>query len=265
LADKIKASLQVLHVSLFESGVGENPISLPVAIQGRVRQSKEQMKEFIQKATDNVRVFLDESPLIETSIEFGKVELTILNEAVNNEIDYIIMGTQGERSTLDKYLGTMASSIVKNAPCSVMVIPENAEIKKKIELGYATDFSEVDPSEIWEVTKLFAPFQPAIKCVHFNEAQVSYSDKIEEFKSYFAKNAPELQMEFYDLPVNNTVKYMNYFIENQHIDMLVMYKPQRTFFESIFHKSYTQKMAKHVNIPLLILKQKLSENPKNKD
>ncbi|GJM31264.1 MAG: universal stress protein [Saprospiraceae bacterium] len=256
LADKIKANLQILHVPLFYSGIGDNPVSLSMSIHEQVRQSRIQMKNFIEKVTDNVRLSLDKIPTIQTSIELGKVEFTILKEAVSNEVDYIIMGTQGERSTLDRYLGTMASNIVKNAPCSVIVIPENTEFRKKIELGYATDFSEIDPSEIWKVVKLFKPSQPAIKCVHFNEKQVNNADKIKEFKSYLAENAPELNIEFYDLPVNNTVEYMNYFIENQNISMLVMYKPERTFFESIFHKSYTQKMARHVNIPLLVLKQK---------
>lgn len=256
LADKINAQLQVLHVPLFESGVGESPGSFSKAIQNQILHSRERMENFVKKATESAKADLDKTPSIQTSIELGKVEFTILKEAVNNEIDYIIMGTQGERITLDKYLGTMASNIVKNAPCPVMVIPKNAEFKKKINLGYATDFSEVAPSEIWKVLKLFQPFQPVFKCVHFNEKQVDNADKIKEFKSYFAENDSELKIEFYNLPLTNTVAYMNDFIENQNINMLVMYQPKRTFFESIFHKSYTQKMARHVNIPLLVLKQK---------
>lgn len=255
LAANIKATLQVLHVPLFDSGVGENPVSLSLGIQEQIRESTEQMKNFIKKATENALVNLDQIPAIQTSIELGKVELTILDEAVNNKIDYIIMGTQGERSTIDRYLGTMASSIVKNALCPVLVIPENAKFRKEMELGYATDFSEVPPFEIGKAVKLFKPIQSTLKCVHFNEKQTDVLDKVSAFKSYFAEIAPELNLEFYNLPVSNTVQYMNSFIEDQHIDMLVMYKPKRTFFESIFHKSYTQNMAKHVNIPLLVLKQ----------
>lgn len=255
LADNINADLLVLHVPLFDGGVGENPVALSVAIQEQVRQSKEQMKNFIQKATESVHGYLAQTPTIRTSIELGKVEFTILNEAVSNEIDYIIMGTQGERSTIDRYMGTMASSIVKNALCSVLVIPENAKFSKEMGLGYATDFSEVPPFEIWKALKLFKPIQSTIKCVHFNEKQTDVLDKVSDFKSYFAENAPELSLEFHNLPVSNTVQYMNSFIEDQNINMLVMYKPKRTFFESIFHKSYTQNMAKHVNIPLLVLKQ----------
>lgn len=255
LADNIRAEVQVLHVPLFDSGVGENPVAFTIAIQEQIQRSKEQLENFIKRAIENVQAYLDRAPIIQTSIELGKVEFTILNEVVSNEINFIMMGTQGERSTVDKYMGTMASSIVKNAHCSVLVIPENAKFKKKIELGYATDFSEVAPFEVWKVLKLFKPFQSTIKCVHFDEKQTDNKEKIKAFKSYFAENAPELHLEFHNLPVTNTVKYLNYFIEDQGIDMLVMYKPKRTFFASIFHKSYIQNMAKHVNIPLLVLKQ----------
>lgn len=255
LADKIKANIQVLHVPLFDSGVGENPVSFTLAIQERIRQSRKQMKHFTKKATESVRVYLDEDPSIQTSIELGKIEFTIRNVAASNEIDYIVMGTQGRKSTLNRYLGSMASNIVKNAPCSVIVIPENAEFNKEIDLGYATDFSEDGPFEIWKAVKLFKPFQPEIKCFHFNAKQVDNVDKIKALKSFFAEAAPELNMKFYNLPVDNKLNYMTNFIENQNINMLVMYKPKRTFFESIFHKSYTQKMALHTNIPLLVLKQ----------
>lgn len=254
LADNINADLQVLHVPLFDSGVGENPVALSIAIQEQIQQSKEQMRKFIKKATESLEGYLNQTPTLQTSIELGKVEFTILDEAVSNEIDYIIMGTQGERNTIDRYLGTMASSIVKNALCSVLVIPENAKFRKEMGLGYATDFSEVPPFEIGKAVKLFKPIQSTIKCVHFNEKQTDVLDKVRAFKSYFAEIAPELNLEFHNLPVSNTVQYMNSFIEDQQIDMLVMYKPKRTFFESIFHKSYTQKMAQHVSIPLLVLK-----------
>lgn len=254
LADKIKADLHVLYVSRIDSTVGGNPATVSSAIQERVKQLRTQMKNFVQKVTDNIQMYLEKSPSIQSSVEWGNIETGIIQKATDKEVDYIIMGTQGETSTLEKYLGTMSSNIVKNAPCSVMVIPKGAEFNKRIELGYATDFSEVAHAEIQKVVELFAPFQPSIKCVHFNEKQVDNTDKIKEFKSYFAINIPELSLEFHNLPVRNTVEFMDFFIENQDINMLVMYKPKRNFFNSIFHKSFTQKMARHVTIPLLVLK-----------
>ena len=70
------------------------------------------------------------------------------------------MGTQGENSTLDRYLGSVAANVMNSAYCSVIVVPESADFSNEIEMGYATDFSEADPFELWRAVKLLQPFKP---------------------------------------------------------------------------------------------------------
>lgn len=255
LADKIGASILVLNVPRFDTNNMENPVSASVVVVEQMSLARERLNKSVQKATKNVRTSLDRTPSVQINIAMGSVEATIFDEATRNQVNYIVLGTQGENSTLDKYLGSVASNVLKDAPCSVMVIPENAKFEKKVVMGYATDFLDADPFEIWKAMKLFKPFKPKIKCVHLNEKKVSNEDKIKSLESYFSESAPELNVEFYSLPVKDKVKDMNDFIEEQNINMLVMYKPKRTFFESIFHSSYTQKMARHTNIPLLVFKE----------
>ena len=255
LADKIKAILILLNVPHFDSGGIENVTFVVDEVENRTEQSRISMNKSIHKVTEKVRASLDEAPSIQIDIRMGNVEATISDVALRNQVDYIVIGTQGENSTLDKYLGSVASNVLKNAPCPVMVIPENSELAENLVLGYATDFSDADPFGIWKAMKLFKPFQPIIKCVHFDEPQVHNEDKIKELERYFAETSPELNVELYNLPVKDKVKDMNGFIEEHNVNMLVMYKPNRSFFESIFHKSYTVKMAKHTNIPLLVFKE----------
>jgi nucleotide-binding universal stress UspA family protein len=253
LADKIKANLRLVTVLNIEGADIENTAYALDVIEERKVHSKKRMIKFIEKTIERVRASLDEIPTTQISIEIGNVEARICDVATRNQADYIVMGTQGENSTLDKYLGSVASNVLKNAPCPVMVIPEDAELEENMQLGYATDFLDADPFEIWKAVKLFQPFQPKVKCVHFNEKQIYNEDKIKELETYFTETASELNVEFFSLPAEDKVKDMNDFVENENINMLVMYKPHRSFFESIFHKSYTQKMAKHTNVPLMVL------------
>lgn len=256
LADKIKANILLLHVPILDSVGMSNPLSMPFIIEEGMNQAKIRMDESIEKASKSLQSSLDEKPSIQTHTEIGKVEATICDVAARNQISYIVMGTQGKNSTLNKYLGSVASNVLKNAPCPVLVIPENTEFPHKMELGYATDFSDTDPYEIWRTAKLFQAFQPNIKCVHFSEKPVQGVDEIKELETYLAETAPDLNIAFYNLPLKDKVKDMNGFVEKHDINMLVMCKPKRTFFESIFHKSYTQKMTLHTHIPLLVLKER---------
>ena len=255
LAYKIKANILALHVTPPAMSDMGSPGSASVVVKEQISQSRKRLNLFVQKATKSIRLTLDETPSIQTDIEMGRVEATICDEAARSQVDYIVMGTQGENSTLDKYLGSVASNVLKNAPCQVIVIPENTEFEKQLVIGYATDFSDADPFEIWRVMKLFKPFQPKIKCVHFNERQVDNEDKMKELEVYFAETAPEFNVELYSLPVKDKIKDMNDFIEEHTINMFVIYRTKRSFFDSIVHKSYTQKMARHTNIPLLVYKE----------
>lgn len=255
LSDKIDANLLVLNVAAFDANGMENPTIVLSAVNELKGQLKTRIKKAITKATKSVRPSIDTNPLIQTNVEIGKIEATICDQAIINQSDYIVIGTQGENSTLDKYLGSVASNILNNAPCPVIVVPKNAELKTEMAMAYATDFSDATPFEIWKAVKFFKPFQPQIKCVHFNEKQVDNQDKIKELESYFSESAPDLNITFYSLPVKDKVKDMNDFIRNNKINMLVMYKPKRNFFDLLFHKSYTKKMAMHTNIPLMVLKE----------
>ena len=255
LADKITASLILLNVPDFDSKGIENVAFVAEEAESRTLQAKINMNKSVQKVTEKVRGSLGDEPSVQIDIEMGNVEGTIRAVAIRDQVDYIIIGTQGENSTMDKYLGSVASNVLKNAPCPVMVVPENSELASNLVLGYATDFSDADPFEIWKATSLFKSYQPVIKCIHFDEPQADNEDKIKELERYFADTSPGLNIELYSLPATDKVNDMNEFIAEHHVNILVMYKPNRNFFSSLFHKSYTVDMAKHTNIPLLVFKE----------
>lgn len=256
LADRINASILLFNVIIFEGSEFENIAFAVENVEERVQKIQNDLNKLVHETTTKINSSLNGIPSIRTNIEVGKVEATICKEASINQIDYIIMGTQGENSTYDKILGSVASNVLKIAPCPVLVIPENTEFTDKLVLGYATDFSDGDPFELWKAIKLFKSFQTEIKCVHFYEKQELDEHKIKELELYFAENRPELHIQFYNLPLmENKVADLNAFIEDHDVNIMVMYKLKRSFLESIFHKSYTQKMAKHSNIPLLVFKE----------
>ena len=255
LANEIGTNLMIINVLYFDTSQMENPISATVMVEEQISLARRRLTKFVQEAIESISSTSDETQSIEMKIEVGRVETAICDEADKNKVDYIIMGTQGENSTLDKYLGSVASNVLKNASCPVMVIPENSKFEKNAAIGYATNFLDADPFEIWKTMKLFQPFQSKMKCVHFSEKNEFDQDRISELASYFSETAPEFKIEFYNRPSKDKVKDMNAFIEEQNIGILVMYRPKRTFFESIFHKSYTQSMAQQIKIPLLVFKE----------
>ncbi len=255
LANKLNARISLIHALDYDGSESENFAFVVDEIEERKEQATMRMQAIINKLSTGNLLPSDGDPPILTNVELGRVSATICDEAARKKADYIIMGTQGVNSAVDSYLGSTASNVLKSAPCSVLVIPDNTEVPDQLAIAYATEFSDADPFGIWKTMKLFQAFPVVIKCVHLQEEEATVEDKLEEFKHYFAETSSKLDIEFYSIPAKDRVQDMNEFIEEQGINVLTMYKPKRSLFESIFHQSYTQQMAKYTTIPLLVFKE----------
>lgn len=252
MADKIDATIEILHVTIFDTPPLDYPTFTAIATDEKIKMARVRMNE----STERVRKRLEFSPDIETDIEVGIPDTMIVEVAVRDDADLIIMGTQGENSMWDKFLGSTTVDVLKHASCPVLVIPEKARFREEMVIGYATDFSAADPFEIWKASKLFQPFQSEVIVVHLNDKQEYLEKEIAEMKAYFAENAPAIDISFHCIFTENMEDDLNAFIDKNNISTMVMFKPKRSFFERLFHKSFTKKMAMKTEVPLLILNEK---------
>ena len=252
MADKIDATIEVLHVAIFDTPPLDYPSFAAVTTDEKIKMSRTKMKE----STERVRKKVDYSPDIETDIEIGIADTKIIEVAVRDDVDLIIMGTQGENSIWDKFLGSTTADVIKYASCPVLVIPEKARFREEMVIGYATDFSAADPFGIWKASKLFQSFQSEVIVVHLNDKQEYLEEEISEMKAFFAENAPTIDISFHCIFTENMVADLNVFIDEKNISTMVMFKPKRKFFERLFHKSFTKTMAMKTEVPLLILNEK---------
>jgi len=62
---------------------------------------------------------------IETAMKEGHAAKTIVRYAEENDIDYIVMGSTGWSGAVRVLLGSVAESVARRAPCSVVIVREN--------------------------------------------------------------------------------------------------------------------------------------------
>jgi nucleotide-binding universal stress UspA family protein len=252
MADKIDATIEILHVAIFDTPPLDYPSFTAVATDEKIKMARTKMNE----TTERVRKRLGFSPDIETDIEVGIPDTKIVEVAVRDNVDLIIMGTQGENSVWDKFLGSTTADVLKYVTCPVLVIPEKARFRDEMVIGYATDFLAADPFEIWKASKLFQSVQSKVIAVHLNDKKEYLEEKIAEMETFFAENAPTMDISFHCIFTEDMVEDLNVFIDNHNISTMVMFKPKRNFFERLFHKSFTKTMAMKTEVPLLILNEK---------
>lgn len=256
LADKIDATIEVLHIATFETPPLDYPSFVAVATDEKITMARGKMNQTIESIRKNVSPLLNFFPDVETDIEVGIPDAKIIEVALRDKVDFIIMGTQGENSVWDRFLGSTTADVLKFAECPVLVIPEKAKFREEMVIGYATDFAAADPFEIWKASKLLQPFQSKVIAVHLNNKKQYLEDEIAEMEAFFKENAPAIDISFHCIFTEDMVEDLNVFIDNHNIATMVMFKPKRNFFERLFHKSFTKKMAMHAEVPLLILNEK---------
>ena len=258
MADQLGADIMLLNVVNPEVAIIEVPVAVEVAITEKMKIAKHKLFELTSRVLSQTIQQIKNVPVIFTEIEMGNPESVIDQFAKDHQYDFICMGTRDEHGAMDKILGSVAANVVKKAPCPVFVIPEYAAYRKTTLVTYATNLREVDPYEIWRVSKLLEPFHSIIRCVHFTELEKEEVTPInmEELKSFFSENAPALQITFHEIATENKLDSMLEFLNTYDTNLLVTYQPHRNYWQRLMHRSFTKKMALESKTPMLVLRDK---------
>ncbi|PHN07326.1 hypothetical protein CRP01_06765 [Flavilitoribacter nigricans DSM 23189 = NBRC 102662] len=254
MADRLEASVHLLHVIYPQVDSFDAPIIATQATRAQIDAAKEVMITFSDAGIAEVSKELTHEAEVTSSVEVGSAVAVINSVAEKELFPLIIMGTRGEHSTLEKLLGTVASGVVGHAPCPVVVVPETAGLKDILRVAYATDLQLADSYEIWRVAKLLAPFHTIMHVVHFGDQEKKgAAPRLEELESFFQDNAPALQIQFHQFAQEELTDDINAFADQYGIDLLVMYRTHRSFPDRLFHRSRTKAMSKKTKVPLLVM------------
>lgn len=257
LADQYEAAIEVIHVIFPEYEALDLPVMAAQATKEKAETARAVMKTFVETTLAQLQAVhqLEHIPTLQSDIEIGTPGKIICERARRNTADLIVMGTKGEHNILERLFGSVTTAVVEHAPCNVWVVPEDALFEQIDIIAYASDLREADPYHIWEVGKMLEPFSPIIHCVHVNvNGSMEGAIDFASLGAFFEHHAPSIQINFHPLSGKAVSQALAEFIETYDVDLLVMYGPHHNWFERIFLKSHTRRMAFEAHVPLLIIK-----------
>jgi nucleotide-binding universal stress UspA family protein len=115
------AKLSVLHVApTFDPVPVRSGLGLPLQVAQPLTES-EVLSE-IRRLLDAGGISQDAVPVVRA----GDPATTIVDEAVTNRADLIVMGTHGRRGFNRLLLGSVAETVLRHAPCPVLTVPPHA-------------------------------------------------------------------------------------------------------------------------------------------
>lgn len=194
------------------------------------------------------KIALPDNSLVSSKCLIGFPAEEIMRYA--KDFDLIIIGATGEKSVLEKWMGSVSMAIAQKSNTPVLLVPENSEFKPVHQIAYA--FSpDSDKSAFLTLAKhLSGSFGALIHLVHVldkNHEEPPQSTR-ELLTEYFAHH----EIQFDHVHADSVASGLERYLGNHPIDLLIMVAHKRPFWEKWFHPSVTKQMSFKPKIPILV-------------
>ncbi|MBC6491409.1 universal stress protein [Flavihumibacter stibioxidans] len=226
------------------------------------RLYNEQMESDLMKQLQRLThkfVPADFSVPVSTILGRAPVVDNILGFAEHNQIDLVVMGTQGAGGLKRALVGTIASRIIKQADCPVLLIPEKFDWKLPAQIVYATDCMAPDRTAFNLVLSLAKLYEAKITVVHMIHGDAGETN-LDQESGFFEKYAHALQQDYSDFTISfelvktvSMVDAMERLHQELPYDMVVMVRREKHFLQRFFVESFTKNMLYTTSQPLLVI------------
>lgn len=180
----------------------------------------------------------------------GDLIYNLKNVVAEDNIDFVIMGTNGISDWTTFFLGSNTSSVISGVEVPVLCVPIDAKFKKIKIIGFTTRYREKDKKELRKVLKIAKKTNAKVRSLYVRTTASDVSlETIKEWEREFSDE----NVEFLVLPSDDVKETIIDFILFKDIDVLTTITHKRSFFESLFDSGFTKKITKEVSIPVLVM------------
>ncbi|MEA5459017.1 universal stress protein [Arcicella sp. LKC2W] len=250
LAKIYDANIVILN-TYFIPMVPENPMAYEA--QSAIESNKQEAIEDLEKFAET---FISKAHLhptrVSQRVEYGFPADKIVEIANEIKADMIVMGTKGASDILDKWLGTNAQKVMKEALCPVWIIPSHTHIKQPQKIMYAADFKEDEVTATQHFLDIVKPLETLNKVIHINDffeqntesvVQEKVGDLREEFK--------QENILIRNIKREDVIEGLETYIETFKPSILALAVHEKSFLEKIFDVSVTKHFVQEAKLPIL--------------
>ena len=255
-ADRLKASIEMVHIVSPEMETMDLPVMAAQATKEKVEAARIVLKTFLDTTLEGLAVELQNPAEIIVDVELGSPTSTILGLSERDEIDLILMGTEGAYTSWEKIFGSVTSEVVNRAKTHVLAVPVTSNIHEFKHLAFATNLESSDFYAIWEVSHWFQGIASNLDIVHLkSEKDTNKPVSLTDLETYIQEKPLGLESNIHSVSGANLTETLNDFAAESGADLIIMPSPHRNLFERLFHKSETRKMAMYAEIPIFVYRQ----------
>lgn len=189
------------------------------------------------------------------SIEFHTATGFPFDEVIDGLVkkfnaDMIVMGSKGATGLKRVLLGSNAVAVINNSGVPVLVIPENAGFAPLKRIVYATDMNSY--REETKTIAMFAGlFSAEVRILHVLRGEQAGNLDADMIVKELAGLTNYEKISFEVARGDNIAEVVDTFVTQSNADMLAMFTHHLDFYEKLFGRSVTRRLAFHSRVPLL--------------
>ncbi len=251
LAKIVKADLILLHT--FELPIISNeyyPDNYQDLFDSLELSKFEKFKDEIPK----LRAIAEERKLEHIAISHRLMEgdlISNINDCIKKDaIDFVVMGTSGASGWSDFFFGTITGDVLHTVSVPLLSIPKDAKYHKIEKIGFTTRFRQKDKNALRDVIAIAKKTNAIVHCLY---VKTKYSDITNDSIADWENEFEHEPVFFFVIPNDDVKESIIEFIDHNNIDILAMKTYKKSFFVDLFTTSFTEKMSKNIDIPVLVL------------
>ena len=252
IANKLNGTVTLVHVM-------KTVTAVRATMQERIQKIE---TELTQDATEKLNALAHEfskqvrftEPIkLRIAKGAGPFEETLKKEAKRAHAGLIIMGTHGASGLKKVMMGSNTTAVIASGTVPVMAIPKQGDFKGFRNVIYATNLKNAE-KELKLLIPYVEKFNATLHLVHVTKS----GDKVEALEEKIDKIVEKadykkiVTMVLVDSDVDAALAQ---YINISKSEMLAMFTRKLSFYEKLFDRSVTRRMAFHSTIPLLAFKQ----------
>lgn len=185
-------------------------------------------------------------------VSAGTMVDNLLEKAEELEVDLIVMTTNGADEMEERFTGTNASQIIGYTRVPTLVIPNSKKLKVPKNIVFCIDQTKyVNEVAIEPLLTMIDKEEANLTLLHILSENSESIDFNELPKVLLEKSSQ--QQEVLGLDIEARILE---FAEENAIDLLVLLKHERSFFDRLFHYSVSKEVSVNLTCPLLMLQSK---------
>ncbi|RAW00742.1 universal stress protein [Pseudochryseolinea flava] len=251
MANRLEANLTLIHVVTIVVPVrSAYQRQLKQEEEGLLRRTQEEMIESLKPVVKYVRFAAPVQYDVAIGSPFSE---TLLREAKKLHTGLIVMGTQGASGLKKVVMGSNTTAMIGDSHIPVLAVPAEAEFKGLHNIVYACDMRNIK-KELKQLIPYATIFDSTIHIVHVVTNGESFAEVDEKMEKAVARAGYDkiVTMVLADASIDDAIAD---YIRINKADLLVMFTHKPNFYERLFDKSITRRMAFHSKVPLLAFKE----------